>query len=98
MAGVERRELPNQKKPLSARQAARIFNIPYSTLNDRINNRPRREESRVEKHKLKPVKEQTLVQYIIKQDARGFPMRLSGVEDIANLLLASRDGKPVGTR
>jgi hypothetical protein len=25
-------------------------------------------------------------------------MRLSGVEDMANLLLASRDGKPVGTK
>jgi hypothetical protein len=87
----------NQKKPLSTRQAARIFNIPYSTLNDRMNNRPYREKSRVEKHKLNPIEEQTLVRYVIEQDARGFPMRLSGVEDMANLLLASRDGKPVGT-
>jgi hypothetical protein len=88
----------NQKKPLSRRQAARIFHIPESTLRDRMNNRPRREESRVHDHKLDPIEEQTLVRYIIEQDARGFPMRLSGVEDMANLLLASRDGKPVGTK
>jgi hypothetical protein len=61
-----------------------------------MNNRPRREESRVGKHKLDPIEEQTLVRYIIDQDARGFPMRLSGVEDMANLLLASHDSKPVG--
>jgi hypothetical protein len=86
----------NQKKPLSARQAAQIFNIPRSTLLDRMNNRPCREELRVNDHKLDPIEEQTLIRYIIDQDVRGFPLRLSGVEDMANLLLASRDGKPVG--
>jgi hypothetical protein len=63
-----------------------------------MNNRPRCKESRVNDHKLDPIEEQTLVQYVIEQDARGFPMRLSGVEDMANLLLALRDGKPVGTK
>jgi hypothetical protein len=86
----------NRKKPLSAAQAARIFNVPCSTLKHRMNNRATRETKRVNDHKLELIEEQVLVQHIIDQDARGFPMRLSGVEDMANLLLASRDGKPVG--
>ncbi|KAH8749145.1 hypothetical protein F5883DRAFT_233548 [Diaporthe sp. PMI_573] len=47
-------------------------------------------KSRVNDHKLEPIEEHVLVQQIIDQDARGFPMRLSGVEDMANLLLASQ--------
>jgi hypothetical protein len=86
----------NHKKPLNTAQAAQIFNVPRTTLRRRMNSQLSREESRVNKHKLDPIEEQTLVRYIIEQDARGFPMRLSGVEDMANLLLASRDGKPVG--
>jgi hypothetical protein len=81
---------------MGSREAARIFNIPETTLRRRMNKQRSREESRVDNHKLDLVEEQTLIQYIIDQDVRGFPMRLSGVEDMANLLLASRDGKPVG--
>ncbi|KAF5518969.1 hypothetical protein CGCA056_v009164 [Colletotrichum aenigma] len=31
-------------------------------------------------------------------DSKGFPLRLSSVEDMANLLLLARNGKPVGKR
>ena len=84
------------RKKLSQRAAARIYNIPHRTLNDRINNRPQREKTRVQQHKLDSFEEQTLVQYIIEQDKRGFPLRLTGVADMANLLLKSRNEKPVG--
>jgi hypothetical protein len=63
-----------------------------------MNNRQPREKSRVNDHKLEPIEEHVLVQQIIDQDARGLLMRLSGVEDMANLLLASCNGKPVGKR
>ena len=86
----------NDKKPMSIREAAKIFNVSRATLQRRMNNQPTRQESRVDKHKLDAIEERTLVQYVIDQDVRGFPLRLSGLEDMANLLLASRDGKPVG--
>ena len=85
----------SQKKP-SQRAAARMFNIPQATLSYRINNRPQREKTRVKQRKLDSLEEQTLVRYIIEQDERGFPLRLSGVEDMANFLLKSRNGEPVG--
>jgi len=37
-----------------------------------------------------------LSRYILDLDARGFPPSLAGVEDMANLMLASRGGKRVG--
>src|SRR5436305_139620 len=61
-----------------------------------MNNRLQRVPTEPKRHKLDPIQEKVLLQYIIDQDAQGFPLRLSSVEDIANLLLKSRDGKPVG--
>ena len=72
-----------------------MYNIPHRTLNDRIHDCPQREKTRVKQRKLDPLEEQTLVQYIIEQDERGFLLRLAGVEDMANLLLKSRNGQPV---
>jgi hypothetical protein len=86
----------NDAKPMSIHKAAQTFSVPHTTLHRRMMQQRSHEESRVNKHKLDAIEEQTLVRYIIDQDARGFPLRLSGVEDMANLLLASRDGKPVG--
>ena len=54
------------RKKLSQRAAARMYDIPHRTLNDRINNRPQREKTRIQQHKLDSFKEQTLIQYIIK--------------------------------
>ena len=35
------------RKKLSQRAAARMYDIPYRTLNNRINNRPQREKTRI---------------------------------------------------
>ena len=86
------------RKKLSQRAAVRIYDVPQRTLNDRINNRPRREKTRVKDRKLDSLEKQTLVRYIIEQDERGFLLRLVGVEDMANLLLQSRSGEPVGKK
>ena len=88
--------IESSEPKLSQRRAAKLYDVPQSTLNHRIRNRPRRETTRVNSHKLNLIEEQTLLQYILDQDTRGFPLRLAGVEDMANLLLASRGGKPVG--
>ena len=75
------------RKKLSQRAVARIYDVFQRTFNNRINNRPRREKTRVKDRKLDLLEKQTLVRYIIKQDERGFLLRLAGVEDMANLLL-----------
>jgi hypothetical protein len=45
---------------------------------------------------LTDLEESVIVQYILNLDSRGFPPRLSGVEDMANRLLAERDAGRVG--
>ncbi|KFY28890.1 hypothetical protein V491_00248, partial [Pseudogymnoascus sp. VKM F-3775] len=40
--------------------------------------------------------EEAVVQYILDLDTRGFAPRYTGVEDVANLLLARRNGGRVG--
>ena len=45
---------------------------------------------------LDELEEKAVVQHIIDLDARGFPLRLEGVEDMANHILASRQNRRVG--
>ncbi|KAE9568023.1 hypothetical protein CGMCC3_g15871 [Colletotrichum fructicola] len=47
---------------------------------------------------LTTLEEEKLVEYILDLDFRSFPPRISGVEDMANRLLADRDAPPVGKR
>jgi hypothetical protein len=48
--------------------------------------------------KLSNQEEQIIVQFILDLDSRGFPSRLSYMEDIANSLLTNRNAPPVGKR
>ena len=45
---------------------------------------------------LRKSEEEAIVQYILDLDERGFPPRIAGVEDMANLLLEARNGGCVG--
>ena len=54
------------RKKLSQRAATRMYDVPQRTLNNRINNRLRREKTRVKDRKLDSLEEQTLVRYIIE--------------------------------
>jgi hypothetical protein len=82
---------------LSIRQAAKVYDIPRATLHHRMNGRVTKAEKRNGRHQVTPTEEETLVQYVLDLDSRGFPPRLSAVEDMANLLRATRHEKPVGT-
>ena len=84
------------QKKISQRNTAKMFNIPEAILRDRIKGRPQREKTRVKDRKLDLLEEQILIRYILKQNERGFPLRLFSVEDIANLLLKSRNRDLVG--
>ena len=83
---------------LSRRRAAAIYNVPESSLRDRMNGRTSRRDCRPNSHKLIDIEEETILQYTLDLDARGFSPRLASVEDMANLLLAERNGGRVGKR
>jgi transcriptional regulator with XRE-family HTH domain len=81
-------------KKLSRRKAAKIYGVPFSTLNDRMNGRTSLRESRPAITNL-TILEEVIVRNILDIDSRGFAPRLAGVEDIANYILKSREGKRV---
>lgn len=53
------------------RDAARRFNVPRSTLADRINGHQNRSERRANNHKLTQINEDSLKQWILSMDERG---------------------------
>jgi hypothetical protein len=83
-------------KSLSRRKAAKIYNVPESTLRDRMTGRTPLNERRPAVHKLTKLEEEVIVRKILEMDSRGFAPRLAGVEDMANFILESRGGRRVG--
>ena len=82
-------------KKLSLRKAAEIYNIPRSTLTNRMNGQTSIRDRRPAVQKLTKLEEEVIVQYILDLDDRGFGPRLASVEDMANYLLETRGGKRV---
>ena len=89
-------EALENNKNLSLREAAKIYDVSRTTLTQRRAGKPARRNIPANSRNLTDLEEQTIVQYIIELDARSFPPRLSGVEDMANHLLRERDAPPVG--
>ena len=83
-------------KNLTERAAAKIYGVDRRTLGRRRAGKPARRDMPVNSRKLTDLEERTIVQYILELDARAFPPRLRGVEDMANHLLYERDAPPVG--
>src|SRR5436853_1040390 len=76
----------------STRSAARLYNVPKSTLSDRLHGRVARVEIRANGRKLTPTEEEALEIWVLSMDARGYPLRLAGLRDAAKLLLQARVG------
>ena len=53
-------------------------------------------ETRANNHLLTPIEEDAIVKYVLDLDERGFSPRIADVEDMANLLLATRGSRRVG--
>ena len=70
--------------------------MPFALLLTRINGRTPRTDYVPKTQKLSKLEKGCIVRYIFDLDSRGFAPRISGVEDIANLILDSRGGKRVG--
>ena len=81
---------------LNITRASKMYNVPRSTLRDRIAGCLPKTEVRNARHNLTLTEEETLVRYILDLDSRGFPLRIDGVRDMANLLCTTRHAKPVG--
>ena len=73
-----------------------MFNAPRTSLRRRKTRNPTRATVIVKSRKLTNLEEEGLIQRIIQLDSQGFPVRISGIEEIANLLRRERDASPVG--
>jgi len=83
-------------RKLSRRNAAKIYNVPYTTLTDRMNGATSRNDTQPNSLKLTQAEEETIVRHVFDRDSRGFSPRLADVEDMANYLLEARGEKRVG--
>jgi hypothetical protein len=81
---------------LSRRRAAAIYDIPLTTLHDRMTGITPKASSVNARLNLTTIEEDVIVQYILDRDSRGFSPRVADVGDMANLLLRKRDARPVG--
>jgi hypothetical protein len=73
------------KKP-SRRAAAKLYNVPESSLRLRMNGHSTLRERRPSAQKLTKSEEEVILQNILDMDSRGFAPRLAGVEDMANFM------------
>jgi hypothetical protein len=72
-----------------------MFNIPYTLLTRRYHGITHRLETRNARYKLIVTKEQTIIQYILDLNSRGFAPRLYEVVDIVDKVLGIRGSKLV---
>jgi hypothetical protein len=75
--------------------AARTFNVPRSTLRDRLSGLTERSTTRANCHKLTELEEESLQKWILSMDSRGAAPRHSTVREMADLLLQQRGTTPV---
>ncbi|KAM5514685.1 transposase [Fusarium oxysporum f. sp. phaseoli] len=87
--------LQNDPK-LSIRKAATVYQVNHRTLGRRRNGIHSKRDITTKSRNLSDLEEQTIVQFILDLDSRGFPPRRDFVEKMANSLLADREALPVG--
>jgi hypothetical protein len=81
---------------MSRRKAAVIYDIPESTLRNRMGGRPPRSDTRANSLNLTELEEGVIINYILDRDSRGFSPRQADMEDMANYLRKCWRAKPVG--
>ena len=79
---------PNNPKQ-SVRVLAAAYNVPKSTLQTRLHGVQPRSEILSTRRKLSPIGEQSLVQWILNLDRRGFPPHIIDVRRMADTLLCA---------
>lgn len=81
---------------LSRRAAAKLYNVPETTLRDRMSGATPIANRRPVAQVPTALEETAVVQYILDLDARGFPPALGDVRVMADRILASRGSRRVG--
>ena len=89
-------QLLKSNATMSVRRAAATYNVPETTLRDRRAGQTSRRDTQPNRSKLSTTEEETLIQYIRILDTRGFAPTYNSVRDMANQLLAIRQGGVVG--
>ncbi len=88
-----------QNQPKSrVRAIAKIYEVDHRRLGERLRGIPSRDTISANSRKLTDLEETVLIEHILDLASKGFPPRLCVVEDIANRILATRDGGRVGQR
>ncbi|EED15968.1 conserved hypothetical protein [Talaromyces stipitatus ATCC 10500] len=77
-------------------EVARIYNIPRTTLRNRLQGIQQRSLVRANNHKLTQSEEESLVKWVLDLDRRGLPPRHSLVREMANYILLQRGNQQVG--
>jgi hypothetical protein len=107
MASTPQRQLLHKKARLSLATAAihtkkiqrvytaaKLYETPQSTLDSRLAGALPQAIANAKKRKLLPAEEQSLIQWILNLDQRGFPPQIIDVRRMANVLLAARGQDP----
>ncbi|CRL23110.1 Helix-turn-helix, Psq-like [Penicillium camemberti] len=81
--------LKNQETS-SIRELARRFDVPCTTLRNRLSGRTQRSATRANSHKLTELEEDTLENWILSMQSRGATLRPSMVREMADLVLQKR--------
>jgi hypothetical protein len=80
----------------SIQEAAKVYQIPQTTLRDRRNGMTARSDYVPNSKKLSKTEESVIVNYTLDVDARGFQLNYDMLRDIANKLLSDRNQAHVG--
>jgi predicted HTH domain antitoxin len=79
---------------LSVRRAAKLYDISRTSLQRRVKGVVPKAQSNARKRKLQLTEEQSLVDWILALDRRGFPPHIIDVRRMADTLLAARGQQP----
>ena len=86
-----------QKESISSiTAAARVYDVPRSTLRDRVNGAQAKPTTRAHNHKLTQLDEDVLTKWVISMDDRGAAPRPPMVRVMANILLTATGTDTVG--
>lgn len=81
---------------LSIRYLAIQYDVPRTTIQNRMIGKIFRPDSRSGIRILTVSEKNAIIEYILQLDSKGFSSRKVDVEDMANLLVAKRDALPIG--
>jgi hypothetical protein len=79
---------------MSLRALASTYSMPESTLRTRLQGVQPKHETRSPNRKLYPIEEQSLVDWILDLNQRGFPPHIINIRGMADHLLVARGQIP----